>query len=220
MTGLSRRNLLHMGAFASRWSDVSKVPQPVALLPWGHIRILIDKLDTQAHRNRYAASAVEHGWSRQVLLNHIKNRTLDDTGAAERNFKQALTDRIAQILAELGAGFDLVGRQVHFKIDSADFSIDRLFFSVTQLRYIVSELKKGAFEPGLIGQRGSYIALVHHLLRKDARNPTIGILICGDRSGQVVHHALNRVDAALTTSTCTCDSPPQRSRNHSPVNNS
>lgn len=154
MTGLSRSNLFYMRSFANAWPEASQsVPQAVGLLPWGHIRILLDKLDTQANRNWYAASAVEHGWSRDVLLNHIKNRTLDRTGAApsnflerlptadselaqqiakdpyvfdfldltagaaERDFEQALTDRITQTLAELGAGFAFVGRQMHFEVD-------------------------------------------------------------------------------------------------------
>ncbi|WP_367947894.1 DUF1016 N-terminal domain-containing protein [Rathayibacter sp. VKM Ac-2858] len=86
MTGLSRRNLLYMRSFAAGWANLRNVPQPVAHLPWGHIRILIDKLDEQEKRGWYAASAVELGRSRDVLLNQIKNRT----GAAPSNFLHRL----------------------------------------------------------------------------------------------------------------------------------
>ena len=111
MTGLSRRNLLYMRCFAAGWGDFSKVPQPVALLPWGHIRILIDKLDDQVHRTWYAASAVEHGWSRDVLLTHIKNRTLDRTGAAPSNFLErfpAADSDLAQQIAKDPYVFDFL----------------------------------------------------------------------------------------------------------------
>ncbi|WP_254072305.1 PDDEXK nuclease domain-containing protein [Rathayibacter sp. VKM Ac-2857] len=36
-----------MRSFVAGWADLRNVPQPVAHLPWDHIRILIDKLDEQ-----------------------------------------------------------------------------------------------------------------------------------------------------------------------------
>jgi predicted nuclease of restriction endonuclease-like (RecB) superfamily len=250
MTGLSRRNLLYMRSFAADWVEVSKVPQPVALLPWGHIRILIDKLDDQEHRDWYASAAVKNGWSRDILLNHIKNRTLERTGAApsnfvdrlptadsmlaqqiakdpyvfdfldlsdgaaERDFEQAMMTRIVHTLAELGAGFAFVGRQVHFEVDGSDFYVDLLFFHVTQLRYVVVELKKGAFEPSFTGQLGFYIALVDDLLREeDVHRPTVGILICGDKNDRVVRYALSQMDAPMAVATYTYETlPPEEKR--------
>ena len=56
--GMSARNLKYMRAFAKAWPEPEivqgrlaqspadrKVPQPVAQIPWGHIRTLLDKLD-------------------------------------------------------------------------------------------------------------------------------------------------------------------------------
>jgi predicted nuclease of restriction endonuclease-like (RecB) superfamily len=252
MTGLSRRNLLYMRAFAAEWAESINVPQPVALLPWGHIRLLLDKLDKQSKRNWYAASAVQNGWSRDVLLNHIKNRTLERTGAAasnfldqlpaadsalaqqiakdpyvfdfldltagaaERDFEQGLTDRITQTLAELGAGFAFVGRQVHFEVDGSDFYIDLLFFHVHQLRYVVVELKKGAFEPAFTGQLGFYIALVDDQLRTEAHRPTVGILICGDKSDRIVRYALNQAGSPMAVATYTYESLPPEEQSSLP----
>ncbi|PPI02663.1 hypothetical protein C5C95_00195 [Rathayibacter sp. AY1B7] len=62
-----------MRSFAAGWADLVNVPQPVAHLPWGHIRILIDKLDEQEKRDWYAASAVEFGWR---LRNSVRSRML------------------------------------------------------------------------------------------------------------------------------------------------
>ncbi|WP_367947915.1 PDDEXK nuclease domain-containing protein [Rathayibacter sp. VKM Ac-2858] len=135
-------------------------------------------------------------------------------GAAERDFEQALTDRITQTLAELGAGFAFVGRQMHFEVDGSDFFIDLLFFHVRQLRYVVIELKKGAFEPSFTGQLGLYIALVDDQLRDAAlHRPTVGILICGDKSDRIVRYALGRVDSPMAVATYTYESlPPEEQR--------
>ncbi len=59
MKGLSRRNLFYMRAFAAAWPDPI-VQRAVAQLPWGHITVLLDKADSQQHRDWYAAAAAEH----------------------------------------------------------------------------------------------------------------------------------------------------------------
>ncbi|TFC84459.1 DUF1016 family protein [Cryobacterium cheniae] len=91
MKGFSSRNLHYMRAFAVAWAGTEPiVQQAVAGLPWGHITVLLDKLDTSKSREWYAASAVKNGWSRNLLLNQIKNRTLERTGAAPSNFSAEL----------------------------------------------------------------------------------------------------------------------------------
>jgi len=46
--GVRRRNLHYMRAFAEAWPE--KVPQPVAKLPWGHGRVLLDRLEDSLNR--------------------------------------------------------------------------------------------------------------------------------------------------------------------------
>lgn len=101
MTGLSRRNLLYMRAFAAAWPDLSVVQRPVAQLPWGHITVLLDRLDTDADRDWYAAAADQHAWSRNVLANQIANRTRDRIGAAPSNFDTQLASVESDLVAEL-----------------------------------------------------------------------------------------------------------------------
>jgi predicted nuclease of restriction endonuclease-like (RecB) superfamily len=74
-----------MRGFAAAWPEPI-VQQPVAQLPWGHITVLLDKLDHPDDRAWYATAAVEYGWSRNVLLNMIMNKTLERTRAAPSNF--------------------------------------------------------------------------------------------------------------------------------------
>lgn len=111
MKGLSRRNLFYMRAFAEAWPDPI-VQQAVAQLPWGHITVLLDKADTRQNRDWYAHAAVEYGWSRNVLLNMIMNRTLERTGAAPSNFVQRLVgpdSELAQQVAKDPYNFEFLG---------------------------------------------------------------------------------------------------------------
>ena len=90
MKGFSRANLLYMRAFAEAWPDESIVQQAVGHLPWGHNLVLLSKLKDSAVRLAYAARAVEHGWSRNVLTHQIEGRLLDREGRAITNFEARL----------------------------------------------------------------------------------------------------------------------------------
>ncbi len=41
---------------------------PLAQLPWGHHRVLLDKLKTRDERDWYLRKAIEHNWSRDILI--------------------------------------------------------------------------------------------------------------------------------------------------------
>ncbi len=88
MKGPSRRNLLYMRALAEAWPEW--VQQAVAQLPWGHITVLLDRLDDQALREWYAHQAVAHGWSRNVLVNQVMSQLHRRAGAAPSNFAATL----------------------------------------------------------------------------------------------------------------------------------
>ena len=90
MKGFSPRNLKYMRAFADAWSDPAIVQQTVAQLPWGHNLVLLDKLPSSETRRWYAAKAIEHNWSRNILVMQIESRLLERTGKAVTNFPATL----------------------------------------------------------------------------------------------------------------------------------
>jgi predicted nuclease of restriction endonuclease-like (RecB) superfamily len=116
--GFSPRNLKYMRAFAEAWPETVIVQQPVAQLakavivqaplaqtsppspaivhqpgaqlPWKHHCLLLDKLAEPRERLWYAAKAVEHGWSRDVLALQIESGLHTRQGKAVTNFKTTL----------------------------------------------------------------------------------------------------------------------------------
>lgn len=112
MTGLSRSNLEYMRRFADAWQGSAFPQQAVGELPWGHISVLLDKLSDQPTRAWYAAAAVEHGWSRNVLLHQIKVETHRRVGAAASNFADRLPapdSDLAQAMTKDPYAFDFLG---------------------------------------------------------------------------------------------------------------
>jgi predicted nuclease of restriction endonuclease-like (RecB) superfamily len=90
MKGFSPRNLKYMRAFAEAWPDTEFVQEVLAQLPWYHQLALLDKLPGPETRRWYAAKAIEHNWSRNVLVMQIETRLLERSGKTVTNFELTL----------------------------------------------------------------------------------------------------------------------------------
>lgn len=103
--GVSLRNLWDMLKFYNRFSasDV-KVRQAVAVLPWGHILRLMQKVGADdAEMLYYAQETVAKGWSRDLLLNAIKMNMygVQSVAGVVNNFSRTLPAAQAQYANEV-----------------------------------------------------------------------------------------------------------------------
>jgi predicted nuclease of restriction endonuclease-like (RecB) superfamily len=92
--GLSPRNLWDMKRFYERYhlADL-KLRQAVAVLPWGHNLLLINKVQSLEAVLYYANEAITKGWSRDWLLNAIKMDSFShhQTQIKSHNFNETLS---------------------------------------------------------------------------------------------------------------------------------
>lgn len=70
--------------------SVSRPPDFIADLPWGHNQVLLFKVKEPTERLWYAAKAIEHGWSRAVLTVQIETDLHGRQGKAVTNFAATL----------------------------------------------------------------------------------------------------------------------------------
>lgn len=87
--GFSPRNLRYMRALAEAWPE-GVGEGPLAAISWYQHVTLLDKLAAPRERRWYAAQAVEHGWSRNVLAHHIDTDLRGRQGKALTNFSRTL----------------------------------------------------------------------------------------------------------------------------------
>ncbi len=97
VSGFSARNLWRMRAFYRAYPEDEasggpdqELPQAVAEIPWGHHTVLLERLKDPQERSWYASAALEHGWSRSVLLLQIETGLYRRKGKAVSNFRQTL----------------------------------------------------------------------------------------------------------------------------------
>ena len=109
----------------------------------------------------------------------------------ERKLKDALLNNISDFLIELGTGFAYVGKEYRLEIGDTENFIDLLFYNLKLRCYVVIEVKIDKFEPKDIGQIGTYVTAVNHILREAGKdNPTIGLLICRSKDNTLAQYAL------------------------------
>jgi predicted nuclease of restriction endonuclease-like (RecB) superfamily len=84
--------------------ELSRPPQAVAEIPWGHNQVLLFKLKDPTQRLWYAAKTVEQGWSRAVLTVQIESDLYGRQGKAVSNFAGTLpspqSDLVQQALKD------------------------------------------------------------------------------------------------------------------------
>ncbi len=77
--------------------------QLVAEVPWGHHRLILDKLAIPAARLYYLRATAQFGWSRSVLLNQIKGQAYERAVKEKKthNFELALPEHFAEQANEM-----------------------------------------------------------------------------------------------------------------------
>ncbi len=118
----------------------------------------------------------------------------------ERDIEQALVKDVTKLLLELGTGFAFLGNQYHLNVGGDDFYIDLLFYNINLRCYVVIELKTGEFKPEYAGQLNFYLSAVDGILKKEADNPSIGLLLCKSKNALVAEYALKDMSKPMGVS--------------------
>ena len=108
----------------------------------------------------------------------------------EYELKKAFMKNISRFLLELGSGFAYIGEEYRLKVGHTEQFIDLLFYNTQLHAYCVIEVKTGSFDSRDIGQLGTYITAVNHIIKTEQDNPTIGLLICKDKDNVLAQYAL------------------------------
>ncbi len=118
----------------------------------------------------------------------------------EKDIENQLVAHITKFLLELGKGFAFIGRQYHLQVGETDYYIDLLFYHVKLRCYVVIELKNTKFIPEYAGKLNFYLSAVDSMVKLEADNPTIGILLCRDKNNFETEFALRDINKPMGVS--------------------
>ena len=107
----------------------------------------------------------------------------------ETDLEQALMNKLQQFLLELGKGFSFVARQQRISADGDHYYIDLVFYHYILKCFVLIDLKTGKLTPQDIGQMDFYVRLFDDQCTRADDNPTIGIVLCANRSKTVAKYS-------------------------------
>lgn len=113
-----------------------------------------------------------------------------DEKHAERELERALIARVEEFLREMGGRFAFVGSQFRLEVDGREFFIDLLLYHRHLRSLVAVELKIGEFQPEFVGKMQFYLAALDDRVRLHEENPSIGIILCKEKSRTIVEYAL------------------------------
>ena len=108
----------------------------------------------------------------------------------ESDIEQALIDHLQHFLLELGRGFCFVARQKRMRYDEDDFYVDLVFYHSILKCHVWIDLKLGKLTHEDVGQMDSYIRMFDALYRNEDDNPTLGIILCSQKSEAIVKYSV------------------------------
>jgi len=120
---------------------------------------------------------------------------LQDKTYQESELEQAIISNIQQFLLELGKGFAFVERQQRIRFaDEACFKgvsyIDLVFYNFKLKCFLLVDLKLGKLKHQDVGQMDTYVRLYDEQHKGADDNPTIGLVLCSEKSEAVVKYSV------------------------------
>lgn len=128
---------------------------------------------------------------------HIHNEDEDD----EREIEDQILRNIKKFLMSLGTDFSFISNQFRVVVDETEYFIDLLFFN-RKLRCLVAfELKRGKFKPEYMGKMNFYLSSLDEYVKQPHENPSIGIILCKEKSNKIVEFSFRDFNKAMGVAT-------------------
>ena len=108
----------------------------------------------------------------------------------ESRLEQAIIDNLQHFLLELGKGFSFVARQKHIRFGDQDYYVDLVFYNYVLKCFLLLDLKMGKLTHADVGQMDGYVRLYEDQFKIPGDNPTIGLLLCSDKSEAVAKYSI------------------------------
>lgn len=109
---------------------------------------------------------------------------------SESDLESAIISKLQNFLLELGKGFLFEARQKRFSFDEKNFYVDLIFYNRLLQCYVLIDLKTEELKHQDLGQMQMYVNYFDRYVRQEFEKPTIGILLCKEKTDSIVQLTL------------------------------
>jgi len=110
----------------------------------------------------------------------------------ESDLRRSIVKNLRKFILEFGKDFCFVGEEFRVQVGNNDYFIDLLFYHRELKCLVAIELKIDDFKPEYIGKLNFYLEALDRDVKKEHENPSVGLILCGNKDSEVVEYALSR----------------------------
>ena len=170
------------------------------------VRTLERNINTQYYQRLLSTNQVTNK-EQESIHDYIKDPYIfeflniqEPKDSSELEIEQGLIDNLQKFLMELGKGFSFVGRQFRISTELEHYYIDLVFYNYLLKCFVLFDLKIGKLTHQDIGQMDMYRRMFDDLKKPEGDLPTIGIILCTEKSETVVKYSiLNETPQLIAT---------------------
>jgi len=189
---LNARSWYQREAIELHWS-ARALDRQISKLYYERLLSSRDKAAVQAEAEQKIAVEEQHGLTAKDYIRDpyiLDFLNLPSQRLLESDLEQGLLDNLQSFLLELGKGFAFVARQRRIRTEDQDFYIDLVFYNFKLKCFLLIDLKLGKLTHQDVGQMDSYVRIYDQQQRAADDNPTIGLILCSQKSEAVVKYSV------------------------------
>lgn len=118
----------------------------------------------------------------------------------ESKLEQALISNLQHFLLELGKGFAFVARQKRLTLDGKHYYADLVFYHTILKCYVIIDIKTNELTHADLGQMQFYVNYYDQEMLSEGDNPTIGLVLCTEKSDAMVRYTLGEKNKQIFAS--------------------
>jgi predicted nuclease of restriction endonuclease-like (RecB) superfamily len=157
-----------MRAFFELYRGLEKLAPLVREIGWSHNIAIMERCSDPLEREFYLRMTRKFGWSKNVLIHQIDNQSYEKSLSGQTNFDQTLTPEL-RVQAKLAVQ-------------------DEYTFDFLEL---AEEHGERELERALITRVEDFLTALDRQVRQEDENPSIGIILCKEKSRTIVEYALH-----------------------------
>jgi predicted nuclease of restriction endonuclease-like (RecB) superfamily len=135
----------------------------------------------------------------EYLLDFVNTEDPDEED--ERVIENHIVLNIKKFIMALGTDFTFIGNQHRLIVDEREFFIDLLFFNRKLQSLVAIDLKKKDFKPEYVGKMNFYLSALDEYEKQPHENPSIGIILCKEKSNKIVEFAFRDTSKPMGVAT-------------------
>lgn len=150
----------------------------------------------------------------EYLLNLVNLEDYDPDEIDEKVLEHEIVHNIKSFIMAFGQDFTFMGNQYRLEVDGEELFVDLLFYHRSLRCLVAVELKRGKFKGAYAGQLNVYLSALDDLVRHPDENPSIGLILCKEKSDKMVEYAFRDMSKPMGVATykLTTELPKQYSK--------